>query len=769
MANLRLLPLLFILALTGSVLSGCTDNPVSSEVAGDSLELQEDLAERAGSRTNQVKFRNPHLMERALSSDKAGKSGDKLNLIFAVNKQRLIERYGIVERFRVLERYRLLERWRLLERFEYQHAFDGFAISIEDGLGLEDYTEFLTALAADDEILWFEPDFEVSTPEASSSGSPSGQMIPWNVAAIGARESWAASGDGAGSVDVDVYVLDTGVSHDDVNVASSMDFRPDADDASDVDGHGTHIAGTIAAVDDADGLVGVAPGARIHNMKVLGDDGTTDVSVVVAAVEHIIAAKQASPSTPMVVNMSLGEDIDSEEMTALDEAVKVGSEAGITFVVSAGNAGKDARKFTPAHVDEAITVGAYDMDGRFAGFSNHGPKVDLLAPGASVVSLAPGTDEPASMSGTSMAAAHVTGAAALYLAQNPAATPSEVRAALVASAKTFVSGAPNGTLVSSVWVGQQDTRLRVNLTNSNGQPISGQRVDLLRANGSYSGIRQNTDDAGTVAFDVDPALEYGVMVYHNGGARDWGGLRSGDVHVVQTVSSTLTLQDAAGNPISGQRVDLHRANGSYSGRRINTDASGQSTFQILPGYTHAFKVYHNGGALLTDTVADGEDLTVQTLPSTLTLVDAAGNPISGQRVDLHRANGSYSGRRINTDAAGQSTFQILPGYTHAFKVYHNGGALLTDTVADGENLTVQTLPSTLTLVDASGNPISGQRVDLHRANGSYSGRRINTDASGQSTFQILPGYSHMFKAYYDGAAYSTAVLFDAENATVSAN
>ncbi|HMB89305.1 MAG TPA: S8 family serine peptidase, partial [Rhodothermales bacterium] len=211
--------------------------------------------------------------------------------------------------------------------------------------------------------------------------------------------------------------------------------------------------GIAAAADDQDRIVGVAPGAFVHNYKVLGDNGSTDVSVVIAAVEHITAKKLAHPRKPMVVNLSLGEDIGTTDYTALDEAIETSIDAGVVYIVAAGNANKNANQFTPAHVHDVITVGSYDMDGRFSSFSNWGPRVDLLAPGRDVISLAPGNTGVVEMSGTSMAAAHVSGAAALLLSRYPTATPAQVRDILVNYGRAFVTGTPNNTTNRSVWVG----------------------------------------------------------------------------------------------------------------------------------------------------------------------------------------------------------------------------------------------------------------------------------------------------------------------------
>ncbi len=454
------LTILFSCFFVFTLLTGCNDNFAGFDDPPKDRK-QTTTPVTAG------KLRHPDLMSRARQPRGAGKFGNQyaLRLVFSIDKQSVLERYGTLDRYAVLERYTTLDRYAVVERYDYENVFAGFAITIDDSLGLSDYNAFLDQLELDPDILWYEPDYSVTLPTATGITGSTGQQVPWSVAAIGGMSSWTRSGDGHGSVGVDVYILDTGVAHastndpdDDLNLVENIDFRDSTQtptpDASDHDGHGTHIAGIIGAVDDADGLVGVAPGTRIHNYKVLDDNGTTDVSVVIAAVEAITTHKLANPATPMVVNMSIGENVGTPAYTALDEAIDVSIDAGVVYVVAAGNQGDDAFNVTPAKVPGAITVGSYDVNGVFSPFSNWGPAVDILAPGEAIISLGIGNQGPQSMAGTSMATAHVTGAAALYLAQHPTATPAQVQAALLADSKSFVVGEPTGTTNHSVWVGE---------------------------------------------------------------------------------------------------------------------------------------------------------------------------------------------------------------------------------------------------------------------------------------------------------------------------
>ena len=193
----------------------------------------------------------------------------------------------------------------------------------------------------------------------------------------------------------------------------------------------------------------------MHSLKVLDDNGETVLSDVIVAVEYVISRKQQNPNRPVVINLSLGADIKTTEYNALDMAVEAAVGVGVTVVTAAGNEGIDASTITPAHAADAITVGAYDAYHQFARFSNYGPTVDILAPGVDVSSLGlhpNGNLARVWMDGTSQAAAHGAGAAALFLAEHPNASPQQVRDALVASGLATIEGVPAGTTNLTVYV-----------------------------------------------------------------------------------------------------------------------------------------------------------------------------------------------------------------------------------------------------------------------------------------------------------------------------
>ena len=264
-----------------------------------------------------------------------------------------------------------------------------------------------------------------------------------SVPQIGAPAAWDAGFDGAG---VSVAVLDTGVDagHPDLAgaVTSSRNFTEDPDPA-DLLGHGTHVASIIASRDAR--LRGVAPGAEVVSGKVLDRDGFGYASWVIDGMEWAAAEQRAD-----VVNMSLGFPSDTFEGGPVAEAVeRLSATSGALFVVAAGNAGCDRCIGSPGIAERALTVGAVDDDDVLAEFSSHGPvgdsyliKPDLTAPGVGIAAAqAAGTSlgDPVDathmrLSGTSMAAPHVAGAAALLLDARPGSTGEQVKAALMSTA-----------------------------------------------------------------------------------------------------------------------------------------------------------------------------------------------------------------------------------------------------------------------------------------------------------------------------------------------
>ncbi|WP_117213866.1 S8 family serine peptidase [Allorhizocola rhizosphaerae] len=220
---------------------------------------------------------------------------------------------------------------------------------------------------------------------------------------------------------VHAYIIDTGirVTHVDFGGRATFDFNSAGGSNTDCNGHGTHVAGTVGGA-----AYGVAKGVRLHAVKVLDCNGSGTTSGVIAGVNWVTANR----ANPAVANMSLGGGANS----ALDTAVRNSINSGITYSIAAGNSGANACTFSPARVTEAVTVGASTINDARAGFSNLGGCLDIWAPGEGITSAWATSDSAANtISGTSMAAPHVAGAAALYLATNPGASAGAVRDHLV--------------------------------------------------------------------------------------------------------------------------------------------------------------------------------------------------------------------------------------------------------------------------------------------------------------------------------------------------
>jgi len=286
------------------------------------------------------------------------------------------------------------------------------------------------ALGKNPRVSYVEPDGPMYALQVAAS---SGQDVPWGVDRVfGAQEyPFPTWGDSKGS-GVGVAVLDTGIdkNHPDLpELFAGTNTIDDTDFGSDGSGHGTHVAGTIAAQDNSIGVVGVSPQVNLYAVKVLGDDGSGTVGSVVAGIEW--AVEQKIP----VINMSLGAD-DSYE--TLEDACLEAEREGHLLISSAGNSGnvpgRGENVSYPAGYASVLAVAASDSNDNRARFSSTGPEVELIAPGVAIRSTFP-DDSYGSASGTSMAAPHVSGTAALVWAADPGLTNKELRTLLQESAE----------------------------------------------------------------------------------------------------------------------------------------------------------------------------------------------------------------------------------------------------------------------------------------------------------------------------------------------
>lgn len=323
----------------------------------------------------------------------------------------------------------------------YSHALNGVAAVIPNSQ--------LRRLKADPRVKYVEPVYIASI---------TAQTIPTGLPRINAVSNPALQINGVDDfrVNVDVAVLDTGVDldHPDLNVVQYTRCsrgKCTTRQADDGNGHGTHVAGTIGALDNNIGPVGVAPGARIWSVGVLGSNGSGSTADIIAGIDWVTARA----SSIEVANMSLGGEFTSQ---ALNDAIARSVNAGVVYVVAAGNSDKNASTFSPANHPDVITVSALadfnglagggaastcraDVDDTLADFSNFGAVVEIAAPGVCIYSTWKSGGYN-TISGTSMASPHVAGAAALLASLN---NPSNKTDVLAIRSKLIADGNFNWT------------------------------------------------------------------------------------------------------------------------------------------------------------------------------------------------------------------------------------------------------------------------------------------------------------------------------------
>jgi subtilisin len=339
----------------------------------------------------------------------------------------------------------------------YTHALNGYAATLSPAA--------LEAVKADSRVDFVSVDRPVHV---------DAQSLPTGINRIDGELSTTASGNGSGSVNINVAVVDTGIdpSHPDLNVVGGTDCAPGIG-YNDLNGHGSHVAGTIAAKDDSNGVVGVAPGARLWAVKVLTDAGAGLTSHIVCGIDWVTATRSdLDPNNNIAVaNMSLGGggtddgNCGNSNNDAEHKAICRAVAAGVTFVVAAGNDGVDLRNSTPAAYDEVLTVSAVsdfngtpggggastcrtDTDDQYASYSNFA----VLAADQNHTIAAPGTCINSTwmlggyntISGTSMASPHVTGTAALCISTGACTgTPAQIASKLRGDAQSYTSGTPS--------------------------------------------------------------------------------------------------------------------------------------------------------------------------------------------------------------------------------------------------------------------------------------------------------------------------------------
>lgn len=386
-------------------------------------------------------------------------------------------------------------------------AVDKVFNSALQGFSAEMTPEAAEAMSTDPGVLFIEEDSYISVNNVQENA-------PWGLDRVDQRSvplnnaySYARTGSG-----VHVYVIDTGIrsTHVEFGGRATKDFDSigDGQNGNDCHGHGTHVAATIAGTN-----YGIAKSASVHGVRVLACNGLGTVSSAVEGIDWVTA----NHISPAVVNMSMG----SGASLLMDYAVQGSIDSGVTYVVAAGNSSSDACQVSPARVPAAVTVGASDQNDVKAGFSNFGSCVDLFAPGVGIVSAWNWYDDAIFYaSGTSMAAPHVAGAAALFLEENPNATPAQAAAGLMGHATTGMMGpmtdgspnmmlftAPNGPTAA-------DAEVTGRVVADNGRGLKNVVVRLLRASDGRV-VSSMTNAFGYFRFDQVTTGEFYVLYVQN--------------------------------------------------------------------------------------------------------------------------------------------------------------------------------------------------------------------------------------------------------------
>ncbi len=577
--------------------------------------------------------------------------------------------------------------------FTYQHAIKGFAATIPE--------QALEGIRHNPNVAYIEPDGLVYK-TVTQYNPPS-----WGLDRIDERDlpmdsKYEYQNEGEG---VNIYIIDTGIrfNHKEYNgrAFSGYDFVDNDNDASDCDGHGTHVAGTAAGEN-----VGVAKKATLYAVRVLDCNGSGTYSGVIAGIDWVTQ----NHVKPAVANMSLGGGFSSSLNAAVNNSVS----AGVVYAVSAGNSNSNACNYSPASASSALTVGSTTSSDARSYFSNYGSCVDIFAPGSGIYSSTMNTTSSyASWSGTSMASPHVAGVAALYLASNTNATPSAVESAIKngASANKISNvgtGSPNLLLYSLIAAPVS--------SNPPAAPsgLSAAAVSTSQINLSWTDNANDEDgfyierDAGS-GFQQIASVGANVTTYSNTGltsnstysyrVRAWNS--AGNSGYSNTASATTQQLTAPAAPTGLQTTIVSAGSVSLT---WTDNAGSEDNYEVKRSADNG-----NTWSLLTSTLA----------PNTTNYTD---NSVS--------ADSDYQYQVFATNSVGSSGSNIISVTTPTPSNVITIASITTTSVGNRSQWRGE---FTVTIVDGSNNPVSGATVSGNFSGGTTGPGSAVTGSNGQCT------------------------------------